>query len=102
MPVWRPGSPRAEIRGSNRTSLADLIGAKVRDLRIDQDDVRELLTVQLPEPSGLILPARGLSEGTVRFLALCVLLEDPSVTGLICLERPENGIHRRTWRPWFT
>ncbi|MFC7639903.1 AAA family ATPase [Streptosporangium lutulentum] len=37
--------------------------------------------------------ARALSEGTLRFLALCVLLEDPTVTGLICMEEPENGIH---------
>ncbi|MBB4906998.1 AAA family ATPase [Actinophytocola algeriensis] len=73
--------------------LADLAGINVRDLRIDQDDVRELLTIQLVESSGLTLPARSLSEGTLRFLALCVLLEDPSVTGLICMEEPENGIH---------
>lgn len=73
--------------------LADLAGIRIRDLRIDQDDVRELLTIQLVESNGLILPARSLSEGTLRFLALCVLLEDPSVTGLICMEEPENGIH---------
>jgi len=73
--------------------LADLAGIHVRDLRIDQDDVRELLTIQLVESSGLALPARSLSEGTLRFLALCVLLEDPAVTGLICMEEPENGIH---------
>ena len=36
---------------------------------------------------------RALSEGTLRFLALCVLLEDPTLTGLICMEEPENGIH---------
>ncbi|MPZ80004.1 MAG: AAA family ATPase [Actinophytocola sp.] len=73
--------------------LADLTGIHVRDLRVDQNDVRELLTIQLVESSGLTLPARSLSEGTLRFLALCVLLEDPSVTGLICMEEPENGIH---------
>lgn len=73
--------------------LADLDGLRVRGLRVDQDDVREQLSVQLLEASGLTLPARSLSEGTLRFLALCVLLEDPSVTGLICMEEPENGIH---------
>ena len=55
--------------------------------------MRELLTVYLREPDGLRLPARSLSEGTLRFLAMCVLLEDPSVEGLICMEEPENGIH---------
>jgi len=73
--------------------LADLSGVDVRGLRVDADDVRELLTVQLRETSELQLPARSLSEGTLRFLALCVLLEDTSVEGLICMEEPENGIH---------
>ncbi|QYC44419.1 Chromosome partition protein Smc [Nonomuraea coxensis DSM 45129] len=73
--------------------LADLSGIDVRELRVEQDDVRELFTVQLVESGGLALPARSLSEGTLRFLALCVLLEDPSVEGLLCMEEPENGIH---------
>src|SRR5262249_34537689 len=73
--------------------LADLRGVRVRSLRVQEDDARELLTIQLQEASGLELPARSLSEGTLRFLALCVLLEDPTVTGLICMEEPENGIH---------
>lgn len=73
--------------------LSDLAGIGVRSLEVIRDDVRELLTVQLHETSGMKLPARNLSEGTLRFLALCVLLEDPSVHGLICMEEPENGIH---------
>lgn len=73
--------------------LADLRGVRVRSLRVQEDDTRELLTIQLQEAGGLELPARSLSEGTLRFLALCVLLEDPTVTGLICMEEPENGIH---------
>lgn len=73
--------------------LTDLSGLSVRELRVEEDDVRELLTVQLTEAGGLTLPARSLSEGTLRFLALCVLLEDPSVRGLLCMEEPENGIH---------
>lgn len=89
----RPGFDPEAVYARVAGRLADLVGVSVRDLRIDQDDVRELLTVQLVESSGLTLPARSLSEGTLRFLALCVLLEDPSVTGLICMEEPENGIH---------
>ncbi|MEO5876798.1 MAG: AAA family ATPase [Streptosporangiaceae bacterium] len=73
--------------------LADLTGVSVRALTVQADDVRELLTVELQESRGLTLPARSLSEGTLRFLALCVLLEDPTVTGLLCMEEPENGIH---------
>jgi len=73
--------------------LTELTGLDVRGLEVDADDVRELLTVHLRETSGLQLPARSLSEGTLRFLALCVLLEDPTVEGVICMEEPENGIH---------
>ena len=43
--------------------LADLSGLAVRELKVEEDDVRELLTVQLTESGGLTLPARSLSEG---------------------------------------
>ena len=73
--------------------LADLSGLSVKELTVEEDKAREILTVQLTESNGMTLPARSLSEGTLRFLALCVLLEDPSVGGLLCMEEPENGIH---------
>lgn len=73
--------------------LSDLDGLSVRSIEVMQDDVRELFTIRLQEISGMTLPARSLSEGTLRFLALCLLLEDPEVGGLICMEEPENGIH---------
>nr|WSY55718.1 ATP-binding protein [Streptomyces sp. NBC_00886] len=73
--------------------LDDLSGVSVRSLEVLQDDVRQLFTVQLHETDGMVLPARSLSEGTLRFLALCVLLEDHQVRGLLCMEEPENGIH---------
>jgi predicted ATPase len=73
--------------------LSDLSGLQVRAVDVDEDDVRELLTIRLHEIDGTVLPARSLSEGTLRFLALCVLLEDPDARGLVCMEEPENGIH---------
>lgn len=87
-------SPDAEaIYAEVADRLSDLTGVKVRGIRVTPDQVREVFTLFLREPGGLTLPARALSEGTLRFLALCVLLEDPTVTGLICMEEPENGIH---------
>ena len=71
--------------------LAGLLG--VRALRVKRDDQRQLLTLELQEHGGTFLPARSLSEGTLRFLALCVLREDPDIQGVICMEEPENGIH---------
>ncbi|MBD8721909.1 AAA family ATPase [Oxalobacteraceae sp. CFBP 13708] len=63
------------------------------DIRVDVDQVRQLLTVEVKERSGAFLPARALSDGTLRFLALCIMAEDPDFRGLLCFEEPENGIH---------
>jgi predicted ATPase len=77
-------------RLSNR--LAELLD-DVRDLKIDRDDRRELLTLLVTDRTGTTYPARALSDGTLRFLALAVLAEDPEARGVLCLEEPENGIH---------
>src|SRR5262249_27776254 len=61
---------RVYARIANR--LSDLSGVKVERLFVTTDDVREQFTVMLQEAGGLPLPARSLSEGTLRFLALCV------------------------------
>ena len=73
------------------TRLAQLV--PVSDMSIDVDEVRQLLTLYVTEPTGVKLPAASLSDGTLRFLTLVVLLSDPEARGLICIEEPENGIH---------
>jgi predicted ATPase len=65
----------------------------VRTISLDRDDRRQLLTVQVTGRDGAIHPAHALSDGTLRFLALAVLEQDPEFQGVICLEEPENGIH---------
>jgi len=75
------------------SSLDRLSGVRVDSLRVDEDDVRELLSLRMLERGGIELPARNLSEGTLRYLALCVMLEDTRAGGLVCMEEPENGIH---------
>ncbi|GAA2491286.1 AAA family ATPase [Winogradskya humida] len=85
----RPEAVYARVAGR----LSDLAGVDVDQIVVEVDPVREVFTLFLHEKGGLRLPARALSEGTLRFLALCVLLEDPSFTGLMCMEEPENGIH---------
>jgi predicted ATPase len=72
--------------------LSELIGS-VRSVRVDRDEKRELLTLMMTGSDGTELPARALSDGTLRFLALSVLELDPETPGLICMEEPENGIH---------
>jgi predicted ATPase len=80
--------PLAEI--ANR--LCELID-HVGQVRIDRDEKRELLTLLLTDRYGTELPAKALSDGTLRFLALASVEIDPTLTGLICMEEPENGIH---------
>jgi predicted ATPase len=78
------------VRISNR--LADLV-EDVRNVQVDRDDTRELLTLQVLGKDGTAHPARSLSDGTLRFLALAVLEADPGAKGVLCFEEPENGIH---------
>lgn len=72
--------------------LSELIN-DVDRVWIDRDDRRELLTLMVTSRDGTSYPARSLSDGTIRFLALAVLDLDPDAQGLLCLEEPENGIH---------
>ena len=51
------------------------------------------MTLQLTTLNRVTYPAKALSDGTLRFLALAVIELDPNSQGVICLEEPENGIH---------
>jgi len=72
--------------------LAELID-DVHELYVDRDERRELLTLYVTGKDRTAHAARALSDGTLRFLALAVLAEDPEARGVLCLEEPENGIH---------
>lgn len=72
--------------------LSTLIG-DVSRVWVDRDDRREILTLQVIGKDGTEHPARSLSDGTLRFLALTVLELDTITKGVLCLEEPENGIH---------
>ena len=72
--------------------LSELID-DVYEVTVDRDEKRQLLTLQVQDKNGTTHPARSLSDGTLRFLALAVLALDPLAQGVICLEEPENGIH---------
>jgi len=72
--------------------LSELID-DVREVRVDRDEKRESLTLEVVDRDGTAHPARSLSDGSLRFLALTVLGMDSEEQGLLCLEEPENGIH---------
>jgi predicted ATPase len=89
----------AESRGEDRETVFASIAQRLRELvpisgiDVEIDEVRQLLTVEAREITGVRLPAASLSDGTLRFLVLSVLVEDSEAEGVLCIEEPENGIH---------
>lgn len=77
---------------SNR--LSELLD-NVKSVWVERDETKEVYTLYLTQTDGTTHPARDLSDGTLRFLALAILEMDPTASGLICLEEPENGIDPR-------
>jgi len=90
----RSSSPDVDVgvyaKVANR--LSELVG-DVYEIKVDKDDKRDLFTLTVTDRHRTSYPAMALSDGTLRFLALAVLELDPQVTGVLCLEEPENGIH---------
>jgi predicted ATPase len=82
--------PSVFARVANRLSS---LMENVHEVRIDEDQQRELLTLQIVDRDRNLHAARALSDGTLRFLALAILEHDPGAQGLLCFEEPENGIH---------
>lgn len=80
----------AQVANRLSTLLED-----VREIIIDRDESRELFTLLVRSRDGTLHPARDLSDGTLRFLALAVMEFDRQSGGVLCLEEPENGIHPR-------
>ena len=81
-----------QMYGFVRTQLAGLEPVTGLSVKVDPD--RQLLMTYVKQRfRGGTLPARALSDGMLRFLALAVLSEDPEVHGLVCIEEPENSIH---------
>jgi predicted ATPase len=85
---------------STKNYVYDQVAARLSELindvyaiDVDRDEKRELLTLEVTDREETVYPARSLSDGTLRFLALAVLELDPRASGLMCLEEPENGIH---------
>jgi energy-coupling factor transporter ATP-binding protein EcfA2 len=84
------GADRVYAQLANR--LSELID-DVYAINVDRDEKRELLTLQVRDRDGTLHPARALSDGTLRFLALAAIEVDSEFHGVLCLEEPENGIH---------
>ena len=94
--VWHAAAGVREPSGQVYERVANRLSELIEDIDsvgIERDEKRELLTLQVTGKDGTTHPARALSDGTLRFLALTVIELDPESQGLLCLEEPENGIH---------
>ena len=98
--------PRVAANGAHLAATLQRLGAQadisnqlaellddVGSVTVDKDDSRRTLTLGIAGRNGITHPARSLSDGTLRFLALAILAADPESGRLLCLEEPENGIH---------
>ncbi len=70
---------------------------RLADLAPGYDDIEVvpeggMLQLYLSE-SGRMVPARRLSDGTLRFLCLLAILLDPTPPPLLAIEEPELGLH---------
>ena len=65
----------------------------VEGIEVDVSDLGEV-ELRLME-SGVAIPARVLSEGTLRMLGLLALTGADEVPPLVGIEEPENGVHPR-------
>lgn len=63
------------------------------DVDVIDDTENKLYIIVLHDVDGKEYTSRVLSEGTLRILTLCILLQDENHNSLLCFEEPENGIH---------
>ncbi|MGQ9908548.1 MAG: AAA family ATPase [Candidatus Flexifilum sp.] len=87
-----PGIDAAAVYAEISSDLFELLD-EFKSVWVDQDERRETYTLMVTDKNGTSYPARALSDGTLRFLALTIMSRDPGLTGVLCLEEPENGIH---------
>jgi predicted ATPase len=86
------GSSGAGILADVSVAMSQLVPG-VRTVDVIEDEKRREYRIEIVMQDGNAFPSRLLSDGTLRILALVVLMHDPSERGLICFEEPENGVH---------
>jgi predicted ATPase len=70
------------------------LNSDVEDLDVDVDDSRDQLALRARIPGvANWLYGRSLSDGTLRYIALVLMLMDVQDRAVLCIEEPENGIH---------
>ncbi len=90
--LQRQENTRGQVCASLANRLSRLVD-DIHEIRVLDDERTETFTLEAMDAGNVYHPARSLSDGTLRFLALSILSMDPLAQGLMCLEEPENGIH---------
>jgi predicted ATPase len=88
------GEARAAAYQRVGNRLSELLG-DVREVGVDVDEKRELLTLFVVDRWGTRTDARSLSDGTLSFIALVIKQMESRGQRVLCMEEPENGIHPR-------
>lgn len=90
----------SSLKKLNHNAAAEVVNrlrelnSDVIDLDVHVDETRDQLALRARVPGvDNWLYGRSLSDGTLRYIALTLMLVDTSDRGLLCLEEPENGIH---------
>ena len=87
-----PGDSGIGVLSDISVTMSHLVPG-IRTTDVIEDKKRREYRIEIVMQDGNVFPSRVLSDGTLRILALVVLMDDPSEHGLICFEEPENGVH---------
>ena len=79
-----------------RTAIPELVSIRVQER---EDDRHAYLIAQFAD--GMEVPSWGLSDGTLRLLALTLPAYVPATSGIYLVEEPENGVHPRALEAVF-
>ena len=87
--IQRDPDTRVEVVNRLRQLNSD-----VEDLDVHTDEIRNQLVLRA-KLKGMDnwLYGRSLSDGTLRYIALALMLVDVRDRAVLCIEEPENGIH---------
>lgn len=81
------------VRSAIINNLREL-DSDIEDLDVYRDEVRDQLALRAKVPGvENWLYGRSLSDGTLRYIALALMLADVQDRAVLCMEEPENGIH---------
>ncbi len=70
------------------------LNSGIEEIDVHSDEVRDQLTLRARVPGvDNWLYGRSLSDGTLRYVALALMLADVQDRAVLCMEEPENGIH---------